>query len=39
MAVQHGQEIVSLGLSRSFLSFPVVLGTGLMILASVYLIS
>ena len=38
MAVQHGQEIVSLGLSRSFLSFPVVLGTGLMILASVYLI-
>jgi len=38
MAVQHGQEIVSLGLSRSILSFPVVLGTGLMILASVYLI-
>ena len=38
MAVQHGQEIVSLELSRSFLSFPVVLGTGLMIIVSAYLI-
>ena len=38
MLVQGGQEIVSLGISRSFLSFPVVVGTGLMLLTSVYLI-
>jgi len=38
LVVQYGQKIVSLGISRSFLSFPVVLGTALMILASVYLI-
>jgi TRAP-type C4-dicarboxylate transport system permease small subunit len=38
LVVQYGQEIVSLGLSRSFLSFPVVLGIGLMIFVSVYLI-
>jgi TRAP-type transport system small permease protein len=38
MAVQYGQEIVSLEISRSFLSFPVVLGIGLMIMVSAYLI-
>jgi TRAP-type C4-dicarboxylate transport system permease small subunit len=38
MLVQRGQEIVSLGISRSFLSFPVAVGTGLMLLTSVYLI-
>ena len=38
MMVQWGQEIVSLGISRSFLSFPVVLGIGMMMLTSVYLI-
>jgi TRAP-type C4-dicarboxylate transport system permease small subunit len=38
MLVQRGQEIVSLGISRSFLSFPVVLGTALMLVTSVYLI-
>jgi TRAP-type transport system small permease protein len=38
LVVQNGQEIVSLSISRSFLSFPVVLGIGLMIFVSVYLI-
>jgi len=38
MLVQRGQDIVSLGISRSFLSFPVVVGTGLMLLTSVYLV-
>jgi len=38
MIVQRGQEIVSLGISRSFLSFPVVVGTGLMLVTSIYLV-
>ena len=38
MIVQAGQEIVSLGIPRSFLSLPVVLGIGLMFITSIYLI-
>lgn len=38
MIVQAGQEIVSLGIPRSFLSLPIVLGIGLMFITSIYLI-
>jgi TRAP-type C4-dicarboxylate transport system permease small subunit len=38
MVVQYGQEMVSLGIPRSALSLPIVIGTALMLLASVYLI-
>ncbi len=38
MILQAGQEIVSLGIPRSFLSLPIVLGMGLMFITSIYLI-
>jgi len=38
MIVHYGQEIVSLDIPRSALSLPVVLGIGLMVITSVYLI-
>jgi TRAP-type C4-dicarboxylate transport system permease small subunit len=38
MILQAGQEIVSLGIPRSFLSLPIVLGIGLMFITSIYLI-
>jgi len=38
MILQAGQEIVSLGIPRSFLSLPIVLGMGLMFITSIYLL-
>jgi TRAP-type C4-dicarboxylate transport system permease small subunit len=38
MIVQYGQEIVSLEIPRSALSFPIVLGTSMMLVTSFYLI-
>lgn len=38
MVVQYGQEIVSLGIPRSALSLPIVLGIAMMVVTSIYLI-
>jgi TRAP-type C4-dicarboxylate transport system permease small subunit len=38
MVVQYGQDIVSLGIPRSALSLPIVLGIGMMVVTSIYLI-
>jgi TRAP-type C4-dicarboxylate transport system permease small subunit len=38
MGVQYGQEIVSLEIPRSALSLPIVLGIGMMLVTSIYLI-
>jgi len=38
MVVQYGQQMVSLGIPRSALSLPIVIGIALMILSSIYLI-